>query len=71
MKFKQLLREKDITGAQLARRINVSVYTVWKWTNGKGEPVAARMIKIADALGVSVEEIVRCFAEKDDDKKIV
>ena len=55
MKFKQLLREKDITGAQLARRINVSVYTVWKWANGKGEPVAARMIKIADALGVSVE----------------
>ena len=63
MKFKQLLKDKDITGAQLARRINVSVYTVWKWTNGKGEPVARRMLKIAEALNVSVEEIVRCFAD--------
>lgn len=71
MKFKKLLREKDITGAQLARRINVSVYTVWKWANGKGEPAAFRMIKIADVLGVSVEEIVRCFAEKDETKDIV
>ncbi len=63
MKFKQLLKDKDITGAQLARRINVSVYTVWKWTNGKGEPAARRMLKIAEALNVSVEEIVRCFAD--------
>ena len=69
MNFKQLLREKDMTGAQLARRIKVSPYTVWKWTNGKGEPTACRMLKIASALDVSVEEIVRCFAEQKEIKE--
>lgn len=64
MKLKQLLKEKDLSAAQLSRRVGVSVYTTWKWTNNKGEPNAVHMLQIAEALNVPVEDIVRCFAEK-------
>ena len=38
MKLKQLLKEKDITASQLARKLNVSVGVVWKWCNDKAHP---------------------------------
>lgn len=59
--FKALLKEKDITGAQLGRRIGVSRALVSAWMRGKSVPRTPYVPKIAEALGVSVEEIVNCF----------
>lgn len=61
MKFKQLLREKDLTGAQLGRRIGVSRWVVSYWMSGKGSPRSKYIPNIAEALGITVEEVLRCF----------
>ena len=61
MDFKQLLREKDLTGAQLGRRIGVSRWVVSYWTSGKGTPRAKYIPDIAEVLGITVEDVLRCF----------
>lgn len=65
--FRQLLKEKDLHGAQLARRIGVSVQLVHYWMReGSGLPKAVYLDKIANALGVSIETVVKCFVAKED-----
>ena len=60
-KFKKLLNEKDLHGSQLARRIGVTPALVWKWANGKSSPRLEHTKKLAEVLGISVEEVIECF----------
>lgn len=53
------LREKiNVTQLQLAERIGVSDKTVSKWETGKGYPDITLLEPIADALSVSVAELI-------------
>lgn len=61
MKLKQLLKEKDITASQLARRLNQSVAVVWKWCNDKSFPDVTLIRPIAAILSVSSDRILDCF----------
>ena len=61
MKFKELLKEKDLHASQLARRINVSAGAVWKWCNDKSKPDVSYITKIANVLGVSSETVLACW----------
>lgn len=61
MKLKQLLKEKDITASQVARRLNVSVSVVWKWCNDKSKPDISYVGKIADILGVTSDDVLSCW----------
>ena len=63
MKFKELLKEVDLNGAQLARRIGVSTEAVSQWVRGAAYPNLDRVPEIAKALGVSVERVLSCFVE--------
>ena len=61
MKFKQLLKDKDITASQLARRLGISVSVVWKWCNEKSKPDVSYISKIASILGVASDDILACW----------
>ncbi len=61
MKLKQLLKEKDMTASQLARRLKVSVTVVWKWCNDKSKPDVSYIKKIAEILSVSTDRVLECF----------
>lgn len=63
MKLKQLLKEKDITASQLARRLFVSVGVVWKWCNDKSKPDISYVGKIAKVLDVAETTILACWEE--------
>ena len=53
------LREKNkITQVQLAEKLGVSDKTVSKWETGKGYPDITLLEPIADALRVSVAELI-------------
>lgn len=53
------LREKiNVTQLQLAERIGVSDKTVSKWETGKGYPDITLLEPIADALSVSIAELI-------------
>ena len=55
----RVLREqKKLTQAELAARIGVSSKTVSKWETGKGLPDISLLQPLAQALGVSVIELM-------------
>lgn len=69
MTFKELLREKDIHGAQLARKIGCSRASISAWTLGKSTPRLEYCRLIATALGISVNEVVNCFVKDENSVK--
>ena len=62
MKLKQLLKEKDITASQLARKLKISVAVVWKWCNDKSKPDVSYISSIANFLGVTSDTILNCWS---------
>ena len=63
MLFKDLLKEKDITGAQLSRKLNKTRQAVSKWVNGVSEPSLSEVKLISEILNVSVDDVLNCFVD--------
>lgn len=59
----QLLRNNNITQAQLAAKIGITQQLVSKWVTGGCQPQIDMLPKLAEALNCSVEDIVNCFKE--------
>ena len=62
--FKELMRKRDINGAQLGRKLNISRSMVSRWALGKSQPKIEDIPQIADILGCTVEDIVNCFKKE-------
>ena len=56
--IKQLRESRKLTQAELAERIGVSSKTVSKWETAKGLPDIALLQPLAQALGISVIELM-------------
>lgn len=56
--IRALRESKGLTQAQLAEMLFVSDKTVSKWENGKGYPDISLLESVAEALGVSVAELL-------------
>lgn len=57
--LRSILRELDVSQAELARRMNTSTAYVSQLCSGKiKEPSLSRAYEIADVLGVSVDRFV-------------
>ncbi len=57
-KLYYLLGKKNLTQADLARKINQKTSAVARWATGKYKPSSINMNKIAKALDVDVEELI-------------
>ena len=55
---RQLREKKQLTQAELGDRIGVSSKTVSKWETGKGLPDIALLQPLAEALGISLIELM-------------
>ena len=56
--IKELREKNKITQVQLAEKLGVSDKTASKWETGKGYPDITLLEPIADALRVSVAELI-------------
>lgn len=56
--IKQLRERRNMTQAELAEKINVSSKTVSKWETAKGLPDISLLQPLAQALGISVIELM-------------
>ena len=56
----QLRKEKNLTQAELGKKIQVSDKAVSRWERGIGFPDIGTIEPLADALGVTVAEIMKC-----------
>ena len=63
-RLRELRQARGLTTTQLASMINASEVTVRTWESGKYSPARWNLPRIAEALGVSVEEFTtdRCPA---------
>lgn len=66
MTFKELLKKKDIHGAQLARRLGCHRSVVSNWCRGVNRPPLDTVPKIATVLGVTIEEVVVSLTGKEE-----
>ena len=55
----ELRKQKGFTQQQLADQLNLSNKTISKWESGAGSPDVANLPVLADALGVTVDELLR------------
>jgi len=58
--IKRLREEKNMTQQQLADKLSVSAKTISKWETAKGYPDITLLESIANALSVSVTELISC-----------
>lgn len=56
--IKKIRKEKRLTQKELAQRLNVSQANLAQYENGKRNPKLATLQKIADALEVSVSDLL-------------
>uniref|UniRef100_UPI004056F30F helix-turn-helix domain-containing protein n=1 Tax=Agathobacter sp. TaxID=2021311 RepID=UPI004056F30F len=55
----ELRKKKGLTQQQLADQLNLSNKTISKWESGAGSPDVGNLPVLADALGVTVDELLR------------
>ena len=55
----RMRKEKDLTQAALGEKLGVSNRTVSKWENGDGLPDVSILPQLADALDITVDELLR------------
>lgn len=65
----QLRKENQMTQAELGKKIQVSDKAVSRWERGLGFPDIGTIEPLADALGVSVAEIMKCQRMEENDGK--
>ena len=49
--FREALSRSDLTKAEAARRLGVSVRTVGRWARGETEPRMSELRKVTDVFG--------------------
>lgn len=58
-------KEKQITQAELAKRLHVTDKAVSRWEQGVGYPDINTLEPLADALGVTLTELMKCSRDKE------
>lgn len=62
--LKEVRHQSGMTQEQLAQRLHVSTAAVSKWERGKSLPDIAKVEELANALDLSVLELMRCQREE-------
>lgn len=55
----RLRMDRGLTQGQLAEKVGCLAKDISRWENGARRPGAASLIKLADALGCTIDEIAR------------
>lgn len=63
-KISHLRKEKQLTQAQLAEKLNISNKTVSRWETAEGYPEITLIAPLAEALGVTTDELLKDTSKK-------
>lgn len=58
LRIKKIMNERNVTSAWLANKVGISKVAVSNIVTGKSSPSLDNIIKIADALNVSITELI-------------
>lgn len=59
MELKNIRLSKGLTVDEVAQKTGLSKAQLWSWESGRREPDLAALVKLADALDVSLDMLVR------------
>ena len=66
----QVRKSNGMTQLELAEKLNISNRTVSKWENGDGYPDITLLEKLADALHITVDELLKgAYCTENTDEK--
>jgi transcriptional regulator with XRE-family HTH domain len=57
-KFLKLITEQGLTAYRVAKITGISQVTLSDWKNGKSKPKTEKLQKIANLLGVQIEDLI-------------
>jgi transcriptional regulator with XRE-family HTH domain len=63
LNLKRLRTNAGLSQSDLAKRINTGRQAVWGWENGASYPQTAQLVPLADALGCTVDNLIRQTSE--------
>lgn len=58
LKIREYRLENGLSQDELAQKINVKNYTIGNWERKRAEPSLCDLIKLADVLNVTIDELV-------------
>lgn len=61
--FKKLMKENGVTQCALAKKLGVHQTLISQWCHGKSKPSIYQVPKIAETMGVTSDEVIRCFSK--------
>lgn len=59
--FKIMRLRKGLKQVELAKQLDMSQQAVSQWESGRSKPPVNILRKLANALEVDVEELIKCF----------
>lgn len=65
-KFAELLKEKNLRVADVARKTEISPSTFSDWKKGKSKPKVDKLMKIAEILDVPISYFLESAGEEDE-----
>lgn len=57
--IKEVRRNANLTLEKMAEMVGVSVSTLIRWEKGKTSPTLKHLPKIAEVLGITIEELLK------------
>ena len=57
--LRKIRESKEIDAPVLGEMVGVSKHTIWSWERGDSQPDPEMLCKLSDALGVSIDMIIR------------
>ena len=64
LRLKEILKEKRLTQLSVSRAMKLSKVTINQWAKGKTMPSVESLIRLAEILEVSLEDLVDYKAKK-------
>lgn len=58
-KFVRLLKVKGLTAYAVSKKTGIPQSTFSDWKKGKSAPKLDKLVKIADSLGITLEELIK------------
>ena len=61
--LQERLGERNLSGRTFARRLGLSTMTVYNWLRGESTPHSVNHAALAEALGITIDELRRAIGE--------
>lgn len=69
MGLREVLSHSGMTQMQIAKKLDVSQQLISCWVNGQCTPTPKMVARIAKVLDITVEEVLNCFEEVENEAK--